>query len=79
MKPHLYKGIEYIEIREVPSKHRSAFNEWAASNMKLIKILKQEDDLISNCVQYKDYVYWESHIRVKKNKSGDKEVNRVEE
>ena len=52
----VYKGIEFIRISELPLDQQPEIKKWA-NNEVVIKI-QAEDTLYSDCIQYKDYVYW---------------------
>lgn len=54
----IYKGIEFVRIFSLPDEQKVLF--WQTfSRHKIIKILK-DDTLLSDCVQYTDYLEWYS-------------------
>ncbi len=55
-KAKVYRGIEFVRISELPENQKVEIQKWA-SDGQIIKILKDEQ-LMSDCVQYKDYTYW---------------------
>lgn len=63
----IYKGIEFVRIFSLPDEQKVLF--WQTfSRHKIIKILKDET-LLSDCVQYTDYLEWYSaHIKADKQK-----------
>jgi hypothetical protein len=52
----VFKGIEFIRISDLPLDQQPGIKEWA-NNEVVIKI-QTEDKLYSDCIQYKDYLYW---------------------
>jgi hypothetical protein len=54
--PKLYKGIEYVQLNELPEEQRdrirSTFNE-----QLFVKILVN-GKLLEDCILYKDYKFW---------------------
>jgi len=54
-KSEFYKGIEFIRISNLPADQKIIFGSF--NQDKVIKILK-EDTLISDCIQYTDYLAW---------------------
>ncbi len=55
-KVKIYKGIEFIELHDLPKEQTVLFQEWAPKEA-FIKILIK-DKIVSNCVQYKYYKQW---------------------
>lgn len=51
-----YRGIEYIRISALPQEQRESIKQWLEADM-IIKILTPEQ-LMSDCVLYKDYKHW---------------------
>lgn len=51
-----YKGIEFIELDDLPLEQASSFKEWASRDI-FIKIMIK-DKVVSNCIQFKDYKRW---------------------
>lgn len=62
-KVSVYKGIEYIRISELPTEERTQIKNWLGTDM-IIKIQTQ-DQLLPDCVVYKDYVHWFDKIFTK--------------
>ena len=54
--PKLYKGIEYVQLNELPEDQRRMIKE-SLSEELFIKILV-DGHLHRNCILYKDYKYW---------------------
>jgi hypothetical protein len=55
-----YKGIEYIQISDLPSSEQIAIREWLTLDT-IIKI-HTDKELLTDCVQFKDYKYWFENI-----------------
>ncbi len=55
-KVKIFKGIEFIELDDLPSEQATSFMEWASRDA-FIKILIK-DKVVSNCIQYKEYKRW---------------------
>lgn len=53
----IYKGIEYVELTDLPVDQQEKIKEVVATEDFLIKILIDKA-IISNCIQYKDYLKW---------------------
>ena len=58
-KVKVYKGIEFIELNDLPPEQAALFQEFAPKEA-FIKILIK-DKVVSNCIQYKDYRAWYQH------------------
>jgi hypothetical protein len=56
----VYKGIEYVQISELPEIQRVKLLQTIDQDV-LIKILIDRK-IISNCLQYKDYELWFDNI-----------------
>lgn len=54
--PKLYKGIEYVELDELPEEQRMRIRESFNEGL-FIKILVN-GKLHEDCILYKDYTYW---------------------
>ena len=52
----IFKGIEYVQVSELPQTQREMLNKTIASDL-FIKILV-DGKVISGCLQYKDYLSW---------------------
>jgi hypothetical protein len=52
----IYKGIEYVQIKDLPKEQQETILD-TLNHECLIKILIDRS-IISNCIQYKDYVLW---------------------
>lgn len=59
----VYKGIEYIRITDLPLNEQLAIREWLTMDT-IIKI-QTDKELLTECVQYKDYKYWVEKILAK--------------
>lgn len=55
-----FKGIDYIQVSELPQEEQDQIQNWLSNEVK-IKILTPEG-LKSDCVLYKDYKYWYDSI-----------------
>lgn len=55
-KVKIYKGIEFIELNDLPLDQVAPFKEWAPRDA-FIKILIK-DKIVSDCIQYKEYKTW---------------------
>ncbi|MTI39035.1 hypothetical protein [Fulvivirga lutimaris] len=56
----VYKGIEYIQISDLSLNEQLAIREWLTLDT-IIKI-QTESELLTECVQYKDYTYWVENV-----------------
>ena len=55
-----YKGIEFVRISALPEDQKKVF--WNSFDRhKIIKILRNEE-LLNDCIQYRDYQDWYKHI-----------------
>lgn len=63
----IYKGIEFVRIFSLPDEQKVLL--WQTfSRHKIIKILKDET-LLSDCIQYTDYLEWYSaNVKAEKTK-----------
>ncbi len=52
----IYKGIEYIQVRELPPKQQELLLQ-SINHDLLIKIMI-EGKVVRNCLQFKDYETW---------------------
>lgn len=55
-----FKGIEYVQISSLPVNQRNSIRE--SINKKLIIIILKGEDLIKDCLQYRDYVNWYDNV-----------------
>lgn len=55
-KVKIYKGIEFIELNDLPPEQAASFKE-AAPKEAFIKILIK-DKIVSDCIQYRFYRAW---------------------
>jgi hypothetical protein len=53
----VYKGIEYVRISKLP-KEQSARIHASFPKEKIFKILRDDDVIINDCIQYCDYQDW---------------------
>jgi hypothetical protein len=56
----IYKGIEYVQLNELPSAQRERLTETISSDL-FIKIMI-DGKIINNCLQYKDYSFWYNSV-----------------
>ena len=59
-KVSVYRGIEYIRISELPEDEKSQIRNWL--NRDLIIKIQTQDELLPDCVVYKEYVHWFKNI-----------------
>lgn len=55
-----FKGIEYVQISSLPVNQRNSIRE--SINKKMIIIILKGEDLIKDCLQYRDYVNWYENV-----------------
>jgi hypothetical protein len=53
----VYKGIEFIRISKLP-KEQSVRIQASVPEEKIFKILRDDDVLLEDCIQYRDYQEW---------------------
>lgn len=56
VKSTIYKGIEYVRLSAMPKSDQELFQRTFNANL-YIKILIDEE-IVHDCIQYKDYVSW---------------------
>jgi hypothetical protein len=56
----IYKGIEYIQLSDLPKDQQDLIVKNVGEEF-FIKILV-EKNVISNCIQYKDYALWFENV-----------------
>jgi hypothetical protein len=59
----IYRGIEYIQLHELPQPQREMLMQTIDHNL-FIKIMI-DGEVISQCLQYKDYSFWHKTIYVR--------------
>ena len=52
----LYKGIEYIQLAELPEAQQASMLQTISKDL-FIKIMI-DGKIVSDCLQYKDYTFW---------------------
>ncbi|HNP20166.1 MAG TPA: hypothetical protein PKL31_17130 [Fulvivirga sp.] len=60
LKARIYKGIEFIRISDLNADQQKAIRAWASDDT-IIKI-QQDNVLLSDCVQFKDYCFWIENV-----------------
>lgn len=60
VKSKVFKGIEYVQLSELPNEQREIFLK-TVNNDLVIKILIA-GKVLSDCVQFKDYISWFDNI-----------------
>lgn len=55
-KPKLYKGIEYVQLKELPGDQQARIKE--SLNQELFIKILVNGELHQDCILYKDYSYW---------------------
>jgi hypothetical protein len=60
VKSTIYKGIEYIQVRELPADQQELLLQ-SINHELLIKIMV-EGQLVGNCLQFKDYETWFDNV-----------------
>ena len=53
----VYKGIEYVRISKLP-KEQSVRIQAFIPEEKIFKILRDDEVLLEDCIQYRDYQDW---------------------
>lgn len=56
----IFRGIEYIELNELPQPQRDLLNHTMDHNL-FIKIMI-DGKIVSHCLQYKDYCFWYKNV-----------------
>lgn len=56
----MYKGIEYIQLNDLPADQKEKIKTTLNKDM-IIKILVN-GELLSDCIQYKDYRAWFQNV-----------------
>ena len=56
----IYKGIEYIQVSELPPTQREKISD-SLNNDLLIKIMI-DGKIVSDCLQFKDYSFWYNSV-----------------
>lgn len=53
----VYKGIEYVRVSKLPREQSTLINATFPKE-KIFKILMDDEVIISDCIQYRDYQDW---------------------
>lgn len=53
----VYKGIEFVRISKLP-KDQSAIIKTSFPKDKVFKILRDDEVMLEDCIQYRDYQDW---------------------
>jgi cytochrome c peroxidase len=53
----VYKGIEYVRVSKLPREQSVRINA-SFPKEKIFKILRDDEVIISDCIQYRDYQDW---------------------
>jgi len=56
ISPQNYRGIFYVKLETLPEEQKYQLSNWLPAT-ELIK-LKVEENIIDNCVNYQDYLFW---------------------
>ena len=56
----LYKGIEYIQLNELPEAQRNHLVQTISKEL-FIKIMI-DGKIVNDCLQYKDYSFWYNSV-----------------
>jgi hypothetical protein len=56
----IYKGIEYVQLNELPQTQREKLTETINKDL-FIKILI-DGNILSDCLQFKDYSFWYNSV-----------------
>lgn len=59
-KAIIFKGIEYIRLSQLPKEEKEQISNWLQRDM-IIKI-QTDNELLTDCINYKDYKHWFSKI-----------------
>ena len=54
--PKKYKGIEYVQLSELPEEQQTLLGQ--TFNRELIIKIQINGKIISDCIQFKDYILW---------------------
>ncbi len=57
VKSKIYKGIEYVQISELPAEQQEILTQSIVKKNLIIKILIN-GKLVSDCLQFRDYSLW---------------------
>lgn len=60
VKSKIFKGIEYVQLSELPNEQREFFIKTVNSDL-IIKILIS-GKVLTDCIQFKDYVSWFDNV-----------------
>jgi hypothetical protein len=55
-KPKTYKGIEYVQLSELPEEQQTLFGQ--TFNRDFIIKIQVNGKIVSDCIQFKDYTLW---------------------
>jgi hypothetical protein len=53
----VYKGIEFVRISTLPKEQGARINA-SFPKEKIFKILREDDVMLNDCIQYHDYQDW---------------------
>lgn len=53
----IYKGIEYVQLSELPTDQQSLINDSSDIREMIIKI-RVDGKILNDCIQFKDYENW---------------------
>lgn len=59
IKSEHYKGIDFIRLSKLPEDQLAQISSWCKSHKIAILV---NDQLWSDCLQYKDYSYWYENL-----------------
>jgi hypothetical protein len=72
----IYKGIEYIQVGELPEAQRTSLLQTMSKEL-FIKIMI-DGTIINDCIQYKDYTFWFNSVYKKQPKPEPAHVKPME-
>ena len=63
LKPVIYRGIEYVLLKDLPKEQKNTFLNWA--NDDTVFKIQHNDTLIKDCILFTDYSFWHDNILYK--------------
>lgn len=74
--PKLYKGIEYVQLKELPEDQQRRIKE--SLNQELFIKILVDGHLHQDCILYKDYKYWFERVYSRPVEEVDTESSQAE-
>lgn len=57
IESRIYKGIEYVQLSELPSDQQHLIKH-SSDNQEMIIKIQVEGKILNDCIQFKDYQNW---------------------